>query len=86
VQAAERRERKFRIALALFAALALLDWFTLGQGTILVLGRVVEIRVVPLFIIGTLVFRTVVARSADRIRQGQASDQGEQETGQDPRS
>jgi hypothetical protein len=86
VQAAERRERKFRIALALFAVLALLDWFTLGQGTILVLGRVVEVRVVPLFIIGTLVFRTVVARSADRIRQGQANDQGEQEIGKDSHS
>ena len=71
-----RRERKFRIALLLYAVLAALVWFTLGEGHVLILGRAVEIRVLPIFVIGTLVFRTFMARWADQIRQAQAEKAG----------
>jgi hypothetical protein len=62
------RERKYWVAMLLYAALAVIIWFTLGEGTILVLGRRVEIRWIPLFVLGTFVFRTYMAREADKIR------------------
>jgi hypothetical protein len=61
-------ERRFRLALALYAVLGLLVWFTMGEGKILVHGRLVEMRLVPLIVIGGLAFRTVVARQAEKIR------------------
>ena len=54
-----------------YGILAAVIWFTLGEGTVLVLGRPVEIRLIPLFVIGTFVFRTCVAREADKIRRQQ---------------
>jgi hypothetical protein len=60
-------EMKYRVALVLYAVLALLSWFTL-DGKIAVGGRLVELRLVPLVIIGGLALRTVVAIKADRIR------------------
>jgi hypothetical protein len=63
-------ERRFPIALGLYAVLALLVWFTMGEGTVLVHGRAVELRLVPLIVIGGLALRTVVARHAERIRRG----------------
>ena len=59
--------RKARIAFALYGVLAILAWFTL-DGTVRVYGRPVELRLVPLMILGGLVLRTVVALQADRIR------------------
>jgi len=56
--------------LALFAALAALAWFTLGEGRVLVMGRPVELRLLPLIIIGGLALRTVLARQAEKIRRG----------------
>jgi hypothetical protein len=61
-------ERRYPIALALYGVLAVLVWFTVGEGTIIVFGRPVELRMIPLLIIGTFALRTVVARQADRIR------------------
>jgi hypothetical protein len=58
------------VALALYAVLALLVWFTMDAGKVLVMGRPVELRLVPLIIIGGLALRTVLARSAERIRRG----------------
>jgi hypothetical protein len=63
-----QRERKFWIAMGMYGVLAVLVWFTLGEGTASVLGRRVEIRWIPLFVLGTFVFRTWIAREADRIR------------------
>ena len=60
-------DRKYRVALALYAILAALSWFTL-DGTISVGGRLVELRLVPLVIIGGLALRTVVAMKAEKIR------------------
>jgi hypothetical protein len=61
-------DRKFWIALGLYGVLAVLVWFTMDPGKVLVLGRPVELRLIPILIIGTFALRTVVARHADRIR------------------
>jgi hypothetical protein len=61
-------DRKFRIALALFGVLALLAWFTIGDGAVDVMGKPVEIRLIPLIVIGGLVLRMVLARQAEKIR------------------
>jgi hypothetical protein len=61
-------DRKFWVALALYAILAALAWFTVGEGAILVHGKPVELRLLPLIIIGGLALRTVLARQADKIR------------------
>ena len=61
-------DRKFWVALALFAFLAALVWFTMGEGTVLVFGRPVEMRLIPLVVIGALALRTVLARQAEKIR------------------
>ncbi len=63
-------DRRFPVALALYGVLALLVWFTMGEGQVVVLGRPVEIRLIPLLVIGSFAFRTVMARQADRIRRG----------------
>jgi hypothetical protein len=56
------------VALALYGVLAALAWFTVGEGTILVHGRPVELRLLPLIIIGGMALRTVLARHAEKIR------------------
>ncbi len=61
--------KRFPVALALYAVLAVLVWFTMDAGKVLVLGRPVELRLVPLIIIGGLALRTVLALQADKIRQ-----------------
>jgi hypothetical protein len=63
-------DRKYKVALVLYAILAALSWFTL-DGRILVGGRLVELRLVPLIIIGGLALRTIVAMKAERIRRGE---------------
>jgi hypothetical protein len=61
-------EKRFLIALVLYAALALLVWFTMDSGKVLVFGKPVEMRWIPLIVIGGLALRTVLARQAERIR------------------
>jgi hypothetical protein len=61
-------ERRFPVALALYAVLAVLVWFTLDEGKVFVLGKWVQLRWFPLLILGGLALRTVLARQADRIR------------------
>ena len=61
-------DRKYWAALAMFAGLAVLVWFTMDAGKVLVFGRPVELRLVPLIVIGGLVLRMVLARHAERIR------------------
>jgi hypothetical protein len=61
-------DRKFRIALVLYAVLAILAWFTVGEGTIFIEGKPVELRLFPLIIIGGMALKTVLARHAEKIR------------------
>jgi len=67
-------DRKYWIALALYGFLALLVWFTMDAGKVMVMGRPVELRLVPLVILGGLALRTVLARHAERIRRGGEKD------------
>jgi hypothetical protein len=69
-------ERRFPIALGLYVVLGLLVWFTMGEEKVLVHGRPVEMRLVPLIVIGGLVLRTVMARQADRIRRRSEAEPG----------
>jgi hypothetical protein len=62
--------RKFWIALVMFGVLALLVWLTMGEGKVLVFGRPVELRLIPLIVIGGLALRMVLARQAEKIRKG----------------
>jgi hypothetical protein len=66
-------DRKFWIALALFAVLALLAWFTIGDGSVMVMGKPVEIRLVPLIMLGGLALKTILARQAEKIRRKDSS-------------
>jgi hypothetical protein len=54
----------------------LLVWFTMDPGTVLVHGKPVELRLLPLIILGGLALRTVLALHADRIRRGGDGDKG----------
>jgi hypothetical protein len=67
-------ERKYWIALALYCALGALVWFTMDAGKVLVWGKPVELRLVPLVIIGGLALRTILALQADKIRHGREKD------------
>ena len=69
-------DRKYWAALALYAILAALVWFTMDPGKMLVWGKPVELRLVPLIILGGLALRTVLARQADKIRRGGNGDGG----------
>ena len=66
-------DKRFPLALLLYAGLGVLVWFTMDAGKVLVMGRPVEIRWIPLIVIGGLALRTLLARSADRIRRGEKS-------------
>jgi hypothetical protein len=73
-------DRKFWMALALYAILAVLAWFTLGgdkvlvpwfdlsEGKILGVSRLVEMRLIPLIVLGGFALKTVLARHAEKIR------------------
>jgi hypothetical protein len=61
-------DRKYGVALALYAILATLAWFTLGEGVVLVGSKLVELRLLPLVVIGGMVLKTVLARHAEKIR------------------
>jgi hypothetical protein len=63
-------EQKYWIALLLYGVLAVLAWFTVGEGTVVVFGKPVELRFIPVLILATFALRTVVVRQADKIRHG----------------
>jgi Flp pilus assembly protein TadB len=68
-------ERKARIAFGLYLVLAVVAWFTL-DGTVLVYGRPVAIRLVPLIVLGGLAARTLLAVKAEKIRRTSSQDRG----------
>ena len=61
-------DRKFWAALGMFAVLAVLVWLTMGNGSVLVFGSPVELKLIPLIVIGGMALRTVLARHAEKIR------------------
>jgi hypothetical protein len=74
-------DKRYPVALALYAALAALTWFTTGTGAVLVGGKPVQLRWIPMIIIGAMALRTVLARQAEKIRRS-----GEQGDSSTPRS
>jgi hypothetical protein len=64
-------EKRYPLALALYAVLAALVWFTMDAEKVLIHGKPVDLRLVPLVIIGGLALRTVLALQADKIRRGE---------------
>ena len=67
-------DRKFWAALGMFAVLAVLVWLTMGDGSVLVFGRPVELKLIPLIVIGGMALRTVLARHAEKIRRAGEKD------------
>jgi hypothetical protein len=65
-------KRKSWVALALYGALAALVWLTMDGSKALVHGKLVDLRLVPLIILGGLALRTVLALQAERIRRSDA--------------
>jgi hypothetical protein len=62
--------RRYPVALLLYGVLAVLVWFTVGEGTVIVFGKPVELRLIPILILATFALRTVLVRQADKIRHG----------------
>jgi len=67
-------DRKYWLALGMFAVLAVLVWLTMGDGSVLVFGKPVELKLVPLIVIGGMALRTVLARHAEKIRRAGEKD------------
>ena len=61
-------EKRYPLALGLYAVLAVLVWFTMDAGKVMVYGKPVDLRLVPLIVLGGLALRTVLALQADKIR------------------
>jgi hypothetical protein len=61
-------DRKYWAALAMYAVLAVLVWTTMSDGSVPVFGRPVELKLIPLIVIGGMALRTVLARHAEKIR------------------
>jgi hypothetical protein len=76
MQTESRMERKFWIALGLYGILAGVIWFTLGEGKVLAFGRPVEIRLIPLGVVGVFVLRSWVAREAEKVRRRSEDEAG----------
>jgi cytochrome bd-type quinol oxidase subunit 2 len=62
--------QKYWVALLLYGVLAVLVWFTVGEGRVIVFGKPVELRLIPMLILATFALRTVLVRQADKIRHG----------------
>ena len=67
-------DRKYWAALGMFAVLAVVVWLTMGDGSVLVFGRPVELKLIPLIVIGGMALRTVLARHAEKIRRADGKD------------
>ncbi len=63
--------KRFRVAMVLYAVLGVLAWYTLGDDAIIVLHRQVELRWIPLLLIASFALRTVLAMKAEKIRRGE---------------
>jgi hypothetical protein len=63
-------KKRYPLALGLYLILAVLVWFTMDAGKVMVYGKPVDLRLVPLIILGGLALRTVLALQADKIRRG----------------
>jgi hypothetical protein len=81
-------DRKYWVALGLYAVLAVLVWLTMGEGKVfvelpwfdlseyrfIVVSKPVEMRLIPLIFIGGFALRTVLTRQAEKIRRSGEKD------------
>jgi hypothetical protein len=74
IRSGSELDRKYWAALGMYALLAVLVWFTMDAGKFLVMGKPVELRLLPLIVIGGLALRTVLAHQAEKIRRGGEKD------------
>jgi hypothetical protein len=63
-------EKKYPVALAMYAVLIVVTWLTIGSGHFWIWNRPVDVRWIPTVILALFAFRTYVAMQADRIRRG----------------
>ena len=76
VERKSRVERKYGTALALYVALGVLAWTTLGSDAVPLFGKTVPLRLLPILVLGGFALRTWVAMQAERIRR-EAADRAE---------
>jgi hypothetical protein len=67
-------KKRFPLVMAMYAGLAVLVWFTMDAGKVIVFGKPVDLRLVPLIVIGGLALRSVLALQAERIRRAGEKD------------
>jgi hypothetical protein len=61
-------DRRFKMALGLYAVLGALVWFTLDVAPVRVFGQPVSLRLLVLVVLAGFVLRTVIARKAEEYR------------------
>jgi len=61
-------QRRYPIALLAYGVLAVLAWFTIGEGTIIAFGKPVELRLIPVLVLAVFALRTMLVHQADKIR------------------
>jgi hypothetical protein len=61
-------DRRFKMALGLYAVLGALVWFTLDAAPVRVLGQPVSLRLLVLVVLAGFALRTVIARKAEEYR------------------
>ena len=70
-------QRRYPLALALYAVLAVLVWFTMDAGKVMVHGKPIDLRLVPLIVLGGLAAKTLLAVKAEKIRRASSQDREE---------
>jgi hypothetical protein len=79
-------DRKYWVALALFGVLAAAAWLTMGEGRILIHGKWVELRLLPLLVLGGFALRTILAHQAEKIRRESSQGGNKSETAEEENS
>jgi hypothetical protein len=63
-------DRKYWVAMGLYAVLGLVAWFWIGEGRVLVFGRPVDVRLIPEIVLAGSALKTWLAHQAEKIRRG----------------
>jgi len=61
-------ESRYRVAMVLYAGLAVAAWFLLGDAKLAVAGRPVELRLVPVIVLAAAALKTALFRKAEQVR------------------
>jgi len=63
-------ESRYRVAMLLYAVLAVAAWFYLGDEKLAVAGRPVELRLIPAIVLAAAALKTILYRKAEQVRSG----------------